>query len=122
MSKSSNITVIQRVRVVSKLLIAGNSREDIVQFIAGTWELCERQADNYIKKANELISKSVKKEVNHDYAKAIIRFEELYKLSLERKDYKTASTINKELASLQGLYKGHIEHSGEVQFICTIPD
>lgn len=122
MPKSSKHIVGARVKEVAKLLIAGSSREDIVHYSSVSWNIGERQAEKYLQKARALIAQSVKKEINFDYAKAIMRYEELYKLSFERKDYKTAMSIIKEITALQGLNKLQMEHTGEVNFICSIPD
>ncbi len=122
MSKSSGNTIIQRVSVVSALLINGNSRDSIVQYCSENWEIGERQSDKYIQKAMTLIEKSVKRNISYDYAKAVRRYEDLYKLNMDKKDYRTALAVNKELTTLQGLHKQQIEHAGEIKFISNIPD
>lgn len=122
MSKSVKFIVIQRVRVVTGLLINGNSREDIVQYSSENWNIGERQTDKYIHKAKELVEKSVKKNIDYDYAKAIRRYEDLYKLAIDRKDYRTAITANKEITALQGLFKQQLEFSGDIKFICSVPE
>src|SRR5690606_41904746 len=104
------------------MLINGISREDIVLHCSVEWNIGERQADKYIARAKVLVEQSVKRKVEYDYAKAVRRYEDLYKLSIEKKDYKTALSVNKELTVLQGLHKMQIEHSGNVEFICNIPD
>lgn len=122
MPKSSKHIVEARVKEVAKLLITGKSSEELVHYSSENWSIGERQAEKYLQKARALITQSVKKEINFDYAKAIMRYEELYKLSFERKDYKTAMSIIKEITALQGLNKLQIEHAGEINFICSIPD
>lgn len=119
--KADSNTVRSREKEITKLLINGNSREDILHFTSN-WKLSDRQIDTYISRAKELVEKSVKRKVEYDYAKAIRRYEELYKFSIDKKDYKTALLVNKELTALQGLFKQQLEHSGEVKFICSIPD
>ena len=44
-----------RTNTVYGLLVDGRSRSDIIQFVAENWQLTERQADNYIKKARAKI-------------------------------------------------------------------
>ena len=95
---------------------------EIVLYCSENWNIGERQADKYFSKARTLIEQSVKKQVAYDYAKAVRRYEELYRLSIEKKDYKTALSVNKELTTLQGLFKIKVEHSGNIEFICNIPD
>lgn len=122
MSKSTKNTVNQRVKIISDMLIEGQNRDFILQNTSNLWNVSDRQIDTYISKARDLIENSVKRKVEYDYAKAVRRYEDLYKLSIEKKDYKTALSVNKELTVLQGLHKMQIEHSGNVEFICNIPD
>jgi hypothetical protein len=122
MPKSDKNTIERRIKSISSLLINGNNREFIVLYCSENWNIGERQADKYISKARTLIEQSVKKQVAYDYAKAVRRYEELYRLSIEKKDYKTALSVNKELTTLQGLFKIEVEHSGNIEFICNIPD
>lgn len=122
MSKSDKNTIERRIKSISSMLINGNNREFIVLYCSENWNIGERQADTYISKARTLIEQSVKKQVAYDYAKAVRRYEELYRLSIEKKDYKTALSVNKELTTLQGLFKIEVEHSGNIEFICNIPD
>lgn len=122
MAKSTKTTVRQRVNEIALLLLKGESRQGILQYATGAWGVTERQADTYIAKARKEIEESVSKGIEYNYAKAVRRYEELYKLSFEQKDYRTAATINKELASLQGLLKQQFEHSGQVTFVSSIPE
>ena len=122
MPKSDKNTIERRIKSISSMLINGNNREFIVLYCSENWNIGERQADKYISKARTLIEQSVKKQVAYDYAKAVRRYEELYRLSIEEKDYKTALSVNKELTTLQGLFKIEVEHSGNIEFICNIPD
>jgi hypothetical protein len=120
--KADKYIVEQRVNELIQMLLNGNSREDIILYCSETWNIGERQSDKYISRAKDKIEKSVRRKVEYDYSKAVRRYEDLYKLSIDKKDYKTALAINKELTNLQGLSKIQIEHSGDVQFICNVPD
>lgn len=122
MKKSDRNTVEQRVKDIATMLINGSSRESIVLHCSEKWNIGERQADKYIARAKVLVEKSVKRKLEYDYARAVRRYEDLYRLSIEKKDYRTALSVNKELTNLQGLFKQEIEHSGEIKFICSIPD
>ena len=122
MPKSSQYEVIQRVKLIGEMLIEGNSRDYIVQYSSANWQLGERQTDKYLSRARETIGQSVKREISYDYAKAVRRYEQLYKLSMDKGDYRTALTVNKELTTLQGVLKSQMEHSGEIKFICSVPD
>lgn len=103
------------------MLLNGSSRDIILQNTSNL-NISDRQIDTYIKKARLVIEKSVEKNINYDYAKAIRRYEELYQNALKEKDYRLALSVNKELTTLQGLFRQEIKHSGTVEFICSIPD
>src|SRR5690606_8390786 len=122
MSKSSIITVNERVMKVADMLIEGKSRISIIHYGSDTWSVGERQVEKYLAKARELIKGGIVKNLEFDYAKAIRRYEDLYQKAIDEKDYRLALSINKELTVLQGLHKMQIEHSGNVEFICNIPD
>lgn len=120
--KSNKATLLKRVSEVASLLINGYNREDIIQYSSKNFRVCERQTDKYIQEAKEIIANSVNKNVAYDFGKSVRRFEELYKKAIDNKDIRTALAVNKELATLQNLYKTQVELSGEIKFISSIPD
>jgi len=124
MAKSSKNIVNERVAKVSEMLIEGKDRAKILQFNSGEkgWSLSERQIDTYIAKARDFIVLEIKRDTSFEFAKATKRFEALYNKAIELKDYRLALAINKEICNIQELSKIQIEHSGEVTFICSIPD
>lgn len=122
MKKSSKYIVKQRINEVSEMLINAKSRNEIIHYSSDQWNVGERQTDKYIASARGLIQSEIQKNIEYDYAKAVRRYEELYRLAIEGKDYRLASSINKEIANLQGLHKIQIEHSGNIQFISSVPD
>lgn len=113
---------LKRENEIACFLIEGKTRDFIIQYSSENWSLGERMVDKYINRAKNLISESIDKDLKYDYSKALRRYEKLFELSFHNKDYKTAITINKEIATLQGLYKVQIEHSGSVEFISNIPE
>ncbi len=122
MNKSSKNLVGQRIAGIVTHLLEGRDRRFIVQFSSDAWQIGERQTDKYIQKAKEQIAQSSKRSLEYDFAKAVRRYESLYSTCIDKKDYRTAMSINKELTILQGLHKNQVEHSGEVKFICSVPD
>lgn len=120
--KATKAQIYQRIQQVLQLMLNGSSRSIIVQYCSENWNVGERQADKYILKANSLCKKSIVKDAQLDYAKAMRRFEFLYSRCLERNDYRAALAVNKEIAALQGLYQERVKHSGTVEFISSIPE
>lgn len=122
MAKSDKHIVLERVAKTAELLLKASSREVIVQYASKNWKVTDRQADTYIKRAREIIEGSVKRKVEFDYAMALRRYEDLYSKAMSKKDYRLATNVNKEIATLQGLYKTQIEQSSTFSFINNIPD
>ena len=120
--KSTNAQILERVKEVVNLLIKGDSREDILQYSAENWKVKERQTDSYIKKAKKHIEEKVGKEIEYTFGLTLIRLNQLYKKSTEKKDYKTALAIQKELALLHNLYNNKIEENENFKFINNVPD
>jgi len=112
----------QRIKEIIEKLLEGQSRSDLIQFCTETYDIGERQADNYLKKANKEIKSMVEKDLTRDYNKAVLRYEKLYNLHFIKKDFKTCINVNEKLCNLQGLNKLQVEHSGNVQFISNIPE
>ncbi|NML70606.1 hypothetical protein HHL23_12430 [Chryseobacterium sp. RP-3-3] len=104
------------------MLIKAKSRNEIIHYSSENWNVGERQIDKYIAQARKLIQSEIQKNIEYDYAKAVRRYETLYQSAIDNRDYRLASSINKEIANLQGLYKIQIEHSGNIEFISNIPD
>jgi hypothetical protein len=122
MSKTAKNIVNERIIKISELIIEGKNRCDLLQFVAENWNLCERSTDLYISKAREVIRHELIKDIEFNLSKALKRFEFIYKRAVETKDYRLAMQTNKEICSIQGLARIEIEHSGNIQFICNIPD
>lgn len=122
MSKLLQNIVYKRIAEVSEMLIEGKSRAHIVQYSSDNWNIGERQTDKYISKAREYLLSEIKRDIEYDYAKAMKRFESLYNKAIDKKDYKLALAINKEICAIQGLHKIQIDHTGEFQFISNIPE
>jgi len=120
MARTSQNIVNERIVMISELLIEGKNRQNILQFNSENWNLSERQIDNYINKAIELIKSELVKDSEYSLSKALKRFEFIYKTAIEKEDFKLALQTNKEICAIQGLNKLEVEHSGNVQFISNI--
>lgn len=53
--KSTNVEIDERVNIVYRLLLAANSRYQIVQHGSKLWNVSDRQIDDYIARARQLM-------------------------------------------------------------------
>lgn len=120
--KSTKGKIAERVAEIIPMILEAKRRTDIIRFGSEKWGITERQVENYITKANNFLKERAEKDMDLNYSKAVHRYEELYRKSLEKKDLKTCVTINEKLAHLQGLDKTQIEHSGSVTFLSNLPE
>lgn len=74
--KSSNVEIDARVNAVYDLLLRAYSRTQIVQHCAETWGVAERQAENYISRARQLMQLDAELERPQWLAAAIARLQE----------------------------------------------
>jgi hypothetical protein len=77
--KSTNLQIQERVNTVYQLLIKSYSRFEIVQYAAKEWGVADRQADEYLFRARQLIAKDSEIERPEWLAAAIARLVEYEK-------------------------------------------
>lgn len=114
MGKLTEGEVELRVSKIVKLMITGHTYQDLVRFSADSWKVCTRTVDNYIKRAKIKIqeySKETQKEWLH---KSKIRFEELYKRSLKKKDLAECRKIIETANKVLGYEKLNLNMSGSI--------
>ena len=88
------------------MLVAGFSRGRIFQYASENgWNLVDRQMDEYIKKANEMFRRIAASRTDRhtEVGKALARYEEFIRLSLENGDVRGAIMANAALVKLLGL-------------------
>ena len=102
--KSEKATVIERTELVFTMQTRGYRRCEIIQYASENgWDIGDRQVDNYILKANEILQAQSETVRERELGRAISNFRELYKKSFEIHDFKACKDIQKEIVSLLGL-------------------
>jgi hypothetical protein len=71
--KSTNVEIDERVNVVYDLLLRAYSRTQIVRHCSETWKVGERQAENYISRARQLMALDAELERPQWLAAAVAR-------------------------------------------------
>lgn len=117
-NKSSKVVFEQRVFIVQEMLLSGLKRFEIIQNISKheelkKWKVSERQIDNYIKSANNIIHNGIVENQKTILEQTSARFDFLYKKLINVKDYKNAVLVAEKKANLHGLLKTKVEHSGD---------
>jgi len=119
-NRVDDLEIANRVMVIAKLIIGGYSkRQFLLQKISADheyWGLSERQIDNYIKSAKELITNSyTENELQLEKDIALSRLERLFTMNMKIQDYREARTVTMDRAKLLGILveKSDITSKGE---------
>lgn len=105
--KSTNLELDKRIRVVQEWMMQGFSSADIVRQIIVKYDLKERQAYKYIRKAYEAFREQAEKDIE---ARKQYHIQSRLKLFRDLKDKTsskpagTALAILQDIAKLEGLY------------------
>ena len=106
MPREDKITAVerdQRVDLVCEFLIKGLTRAQMLQYISKktTWNVVDRQVDNYISSAKKKIKGS---DIDRDFEikKAMRRLENLYVKNEKNEDYRECRTVIESMAKLFG--------------------
>ncbi len=86
MSKSTNAEIEQRVNKIYELLINSWNRYDIVQYGSKNWNITDRQVDDYIAMAKEIIKERGKQTREEWITEAKNRHDDRYKKAMSQKD------------------------------------
>lgn len=105
----------KRVFEVAKMILGGYSkRAFILQHISNTtdWNVCDRQIDNYIKDAKELIKETNEDDIELEKSMALNRLEALYTMNLKIQDYNQCRSLIMDRAKLLGLVSSKLTLEG----------
>lgn len=81
--KSTNVEIDERVNAVYDLLLKAYSRTQIVRHCADTWGVAERQAENYMARARQLMQLDAELERPQWLAAAVARLHEYERRAAE---------------------------------------
>jgi hypothetical protein len=110
--KSTNAEVEERVTTVYRMLIAAASRHEILRHGSVTWEVTERQVEEYIARATKRLSALAAFVRDEEFGKVRARFEDLYRKNLKAHDLKEAHSVLTDEAKLLDLYgPTKVEHT-----------
>lgn len=87
-NKCTNGEMNERINKVYQLIIDGFNRRDICRYVSKNtdWDIGNRQVDEYIKKANDIIIEHATETRDEFYKKCQNRFLDLYKKAMSMKD------------------------------------
>lgn len=105
MARSDKVTVARRIQEVFKLLVAGAEFSDIKEYANGHgWNVTVRQLQRYIRQANKLFAKVVRKDHQQLLGRHIMQRRAMFARSIKANNLNTALRSLQDEAKLQGIY------------------
>ena len=108
-----------RTHAVVELLLVGTPRQEILRYVAEDtdWGINERQVDNYIKGARDVIAKTAERSTDVQFGLGQQRLNRLYNDALRVQDLRTALGVVREQNKLHDLTTTkHVEQSAPEPF------
>lgn len=105
MAKSDKLTVQKRVQDVRTLILSGAEFASIKAFAADHgWNVTDRQLQRYVNKANKQFAKVSRRSLRSQLGRHLLQRRMLYARANKAGDLKTALSVARDEAKLQGLY------------------
>lgn len=124
--KATKAQAAQRVRAIYELLLTDTPYIDIVRYVSSNWGVGSRMADNYIKKANDLIVEEAARMRENALEKHLAQRALLRNKALKEGDKRLAHEILKDETKLLGLYPANKHEltgaEGEPIKVIRVPD
>jgi len=102
--KSDEVEMMARADRVLGLYLSGSRRSEIVQYGSNLWHVTERQVDDYIARAKEIIKAEFSKDHDENLAEHIAFRRKLRKMAESDKDWRAALASAQDEAKLLDLY------------------
>lgn len=93
----------KRINEVYSLITKGAHNTEIVEYCAENFGVKKRRAEGYIRLAKQKIKELLKNDLLQIRSEALARYNELYRLAVEEKDYRTAAYIQSRIDRITGI-------------------
>jgi hypothetical protein len=101
--KSDSSETEKRVNTVYLMILQGFQRKQIIQYCADKFKVGERQTDEYLRKAREIISSNIDTDVSHKKNEIISMFYDLYQKNYALEDFKECRFIAQKICEVIGV-------------------
>lgn len=92
-----------KINIVSKLVLQGYTRADLIRFGAEKWGVRVRQIETYLQKARAEIRQMSAADKDYYRCLALSRFENLYQMAYKNQDWGLCQRIQESINRLLGL-------------------
>ncbi len=106
--KADSSEIEKRVNTVYLMLLQGFQRKSVIQYCAksiedGGFGVGERQADEYLAKAREVIKSNISDDTSHKRNEILTQYYDLYQKNYKNEDYKECRAVLSEIKAVFGI-------------------
>ena len=112
--KATKAEQIKYVETIYAMLQKGYVTNDILRYTAEHWDMGKRTGEEYLARARDKMAKIVDEDMKHEYQLAVEQLKIDYFEAKERRDFKLASIIRKEINEVTGIKKFNINLTADV--------
>jgi len=112
--KATKAEQIMYVETIYAMLQKGFVTNDILRYAAEKWDMSTRSGQEYLGRARAKMAEIVEEDMKHEYQLAVEQMKKDYYDAKERRDFKLASIIRKEINEVTGIKKFNLNITGEI--------
>jgi hypothetical protein len=101
--KSDSSEFDKRVNTVYLLILQGFQRKQIIQYVSENFNVGERQTDNYLEKAREIIKSNIDNDTNSKKNEILNQFYDLYQKNYQLEEYRECRNVLVSIANILGV-------------------
>ena len=101
--KSDSSEFDKRVNTVYLLILQGFQRKQIIQYVSENYKVGERQTDNYLEKAREIIKSNIDNDTSSKKNEILNQFYDLYQKNYQLEDYRECRNLLSNISNILGI-------------------
>lgn len=101
--KSDSSEMDKRVNIVYLMLLQGFQRKQIIQYCADNFQIGERQTDEYLGKAREIIKSNIDCDTSSKRNEILNQFYDLYQKNYALEDYRECRNLLTNISNILGV-------------------
>lgn len=101
--KSDSSEMEKRVNTIYLMLLQGFQRKQIIQYCADNFKIGERQTDDYLGKAREIIKSNIDCDTSNKKNEVLNQFYDLYQKNYSLEDYRECRNVLLSIAGILGV-------------------
>lgn len=101
--KSDSSEMEKRIHTIYLMLLQGFQRKQVIQYCADNFKIGERQTDEYLGKAREIIKSNINCDTSNKKNEVLNQFYDLYQKNYALEDYKECKSVLMAIAGILGV-------------------